>query len=283
MAAPSIQAAQAAQVQRTCTPRAARARHSGQQPRPLPAALCALATVVALRRAGLCSSAPTAPPPALREVSRSSFRAASLAVWVASGGGATLLGTADPAAALIGYQPTRRLDGGIAPRLPEMVLGKNITEFSATDSGLRYLDLRAGDGEECCGEGVSVDVEWRLRRVNGYPIDISTGFVRKQPAAPDAQEPPPTSPQLTFVPRRLVNGIRGVGMRDDVVEGVREGVLGMRIGGSRRILVPPELGWLSEDQQPMPVDEAKKDRLGRCRREALVIDVQLKSIGSKQA
>ncbi|CAE8612567.1 unnamed protein product, partial [Polarella glacialis] len=33
--------------------------------------------------------------------------------------------------------------------------------------------------------------------------------------------------RLQFVPRKLVLGIRGVGMRDDIVEGVREAVLGM--------------------------------------------------------
>eukprot|EP00933_Yihiella_yeosuensis_P041015 TRINITY_DN35451_c0_g1_i1.p1 TRINITY_DN35451_c0_g1~~TRINITY_DN35451_c0_g1_i1.p1 ORF type:complete len:261 (-),score=35.90 TRINITY_DN35451_c0_g1_i1:126-908(-) len=159
------------------------------------------------------------------------------------------------------------------PWKPRDYFGGSLEEFTELKSGLRYVDIVDGDGERCCADGENAAIEWSLRSIKGQPIDSTQGFNASAPASKRVK--PQT---LIFAPNRLVLGIRRVGMRDDVVEGVREAVLGMRVGGTRRAVIPEILGWKDEDQVPMPLDPSRLDRLSRVRRDPLVFDLRLTKI-----
>ena len=84
-----------------------------------------------------------------------------------------------------------------------------------TKTGLRYIDLKVGEGEEARpGQVVEVQYTGRLKD-NDTVFETSRG---NQP--------------LTF---RVGAG--------DVLKGWDEGVLGMRVGGKRKLIVPPDLGY----------------------------------------
>ncbi|CAK0861930.1 unnamed protein product [Prorocentrum cordatum] len=152
-------------------------------------------------------------------------------------------------------------------------LGANESSFTGTPSGLYFLDTKEGSGSRCCDEGVEVAVGWSIRRASGRLIDASRGFTSALTAGEE----------LRFTPKRLILGIRGVGMRDDVVEAFREGVVGMREGGGRRLVVPPALGWYYPEQRPFPAEEARQQDLNVHRREPLLVDIVLRTVASAPA
>ncbi len=84
-----------------------------------------------------------------------------------------------------------------------------------TRSGLKYVDLKVGEGEEARLTQV-VEVHYTGWLTDGTKFESSR----------DANEP------LTF---RIGAG--------DVLKGWDEGVVGMKVGGKRRLVLPPELGY----------------------------------------
>ena len=87
---------------------------------------------------------------------------------------------------------------------------------TTTPSGLRYTDLVTGDGATATGPGQTVEVHYTGWLTDGTKFDSSV----------DRGEP------FSFP--------LGVGY---VIQGWDEGVTGMCIGGKRRLVVPPELGY----------------------------------------
>jgi FKBP-type peptidyl-prolyl cis-trans isomerase FkpA len=84
-----------------------------------------------------------------------------------------------------------------------------------TPSGLRYVDSKAGSGAEAKA-GQTVDVHYTGWLTNGTKFDSSKD--RGQP--------------FTFP----LGGGR-------VIKGWDEGVQGMKVGGVRKLTIPPELGY----------------------------------------
>ncbi len=84
-----------------------------------------------------------------------------------------------------------------------------------TPSGLRYRDLRVGEGTEAT-KGKTVEIHY-------------TGWLEDNTKFDASQDP---SLPLTF----------RIGI-DDVIQGWHQGVAGMKVGGRRRLVVPPELGY----------------------------------------
>ena len=95
-------------------------------------------------------------------------------------------------------------------------LGIDLTQFTKTSSGLYYRDEPAGLGT-AADSGDTVSVDYVGRFTNGSRFDCSR-----------------CSADQTF------SFVLGVGK---VIKGWDEGVKGMRIGGKRRLIVPPSLGY----------------------------------------
>ena len=94
-------------------------------------------------------------------------------------------------------------------------LGVDLDAMEETESGLYVLDLREGEGEEAAA-GDAVVVHYTGWLPNGMKFDSSR----------DRAEP------FTFV--------LGEGR---VIPGWEEGVAGMKVGGQRRLVIPPHLGY----------------------------------------
>ena len=83
-------------------------------------------------------------------------------------------------------------------------------------SGVRYVDLKQGTGEEA-REGKILEVHY-------------TGWLKDNHAKFDS-----TQDSTTPLTLRLGAG--------DVIKGLDEGLVGMKVGGKRRLTIPPELGF----------------------------------------
>ncbi len=94
-----------------------------------------------------------------------------------------------------------------------------------TESGLTIIDLVLGEGDEA-EPGQSVEVNYTGTLENGEQFDTSYG------RAP-----------FSFP----LGGGR-------VIKGWDEGVAGMKVGGKRKLVIPPELGYGSRNMGPIPAN-----------------------------
>jgi hypothetical protein len=101
--------------------------------------------------------------------------------------------------------------------------------YKKLDSGVVYADLRPGSGADIVKDGTRVNLQWVLRRSNGYFVDSS----EKNGSVP-----------FIFT---LGDGT--------AIQGLDEGVRGMTQGGVRRVLIPPSLAYVKglEDGKPGPL------------------------------
>ena len=95
--------------------------------------------------------------------------------------------------------------------------------FQLTSSGLRFLDIEIGTGTEASA-GQNVSVNYRGTLENGKEFDSSYG-------------------------RAPFNFPLGGGQ---VIKGWDEGVAGMKVGGKRKLIIPPELGYGKRGIGPIP-------------------------------
>lgn len=101
------------------------------------------------------------------------------------------------------------------PATPEMV---------TTRSGLQYQDLRVGDGA-LAESGMEALIQYNGWLTDGRKFDSS--YDRGQPT-------------------RLFIG------RGETIRALDEGLLGMRVGGRRKLIVPPALGFGHTGAQNVP-------------------------------
>ena len=105
-------------------------------------------------------------------------------------------------------------------------LNVDLAASTKTGSGLYYRDLAVGTGAAVAtGQRVSVH----------YVGSLPDGAVFDQNTAAD--------PPYAFTP--------GAGR---VITGWEEGVLGMKVGGKRQLIVPPALGYGAGGRGPIPPD-----------------------------
>ena len=95
--------------------------------------------------------------------------------------------------------------------------------FTITSTGLKFSDIEIGNGPKAtAGENVSVNYRGTLE--NGKEFDSSYG-------------------------RAPFNFPLGAGQ---VIKGWDEGVAGMKVGGKRKLIIPPELGYGKRGIGPIP-------------------------------
>ena len=97
-------------------------------------------------------------------------------------------------------------------------LGVNLSASTKTPSGLYFRDIRAGTGATI-GAGQRLNVKYSGALANGSVFDAGT-FAFTIPG--------------------------------QVIQGWNEGLLGMRIGGSRQLIIPPSLGYGAQGSGPIP-------------------------------
>lgn len=131
------------------------------------------------------------------------------------------------------YRPDQRTEKPLPDRLYESSANKVVQ----TSSGLQYFDLLLGEGKEATdGDTVFVYYTSRLRGLNGIKI---------QSTYDDSSTPP-------FIFK--------VGDKD-VVPGVSEAVRGMKVGGKRRAVLPPQIAYASADMKPVVTEFFARRRL----------------------
>ncbi|CAK8995141.1 unnamed protein product [Durusdinium trenchii] len=197
-------------------------------------------------------------------------------VWL---GFSSLVGLGGPARALVGST--------LSPDIEEVVNAPSTgKDFKTMADGLQILDLATGkgdlvkgnqglrvwvclkiQGDECCSEGDIVVVDWSLRKSNGYFVDASFGF---DPGRGIDEKFGVGSPELRFSPK----GDKG----DQVIEGIRRALIGMRVGGTRRVIVPPSLGFVKEELKPKPVDWGRQTQIQRAKNKNFVVELRLKAL-----
>lgn len=112
---------------------------------------------------------------------------------------------------------------------PAQAPGPGAIKYQVLPNGVQYQDAVLGTGASA-DEGKSVQFQWVMRRQNGYFIDASSNY---------GSEP--------FIYK--------VGNTKKVIPGLDSAIRGMKVGGVRRIVVPPQLAYVAgvEDDAPGPV------------------------------
>lgn len=102
--------------------------------------------------------------------------------------------------------------------------------YKKLPSGVIYADLRQGSGDLEVASGSRVNLQWVLRKSNGYFVDSS---------------------------ERNNDGVPFIFSVGDggAIDGVDEGIRGMKQGGVRRLLIPPSLAYVKglDDGKPGPL------------------------------
>lgn len=126
--------------------------------------------------------------------------------------------------------------------------------FLNIGKGLSAQEVATGTGTRCVEDGSTVSVKYVMRRSNGYFIDASYGFDRFE----------------------TYNFRAG---STQVVEGFDIALHGMRVGGRRRFILPPQLGYMKgtgkNDPGPIPPDFGARRSLAAHAKEPLIFEVQV--------
>ena len=98
-------------------------------------------------------------------------------------------------------------------------------DYTVKDTGLKLYDITVGTGEKVVAVGDQVSVHYHGWLTNNQLFDSS--YISGDP--------------FTF---RMGSGT--------VIPGWEEGILGMRVGGERQLVIPPELAYGAAGRGPIP-------------------------------
>ncbi|CAH8350889.1 unnamed protein product [Eruca vesicaria subsp. sativa] len=116
-------------------------------------------------------------------------------------------------------------------------------EFSEipNSGGVKSLDLRVGDGEiPIEGDQVAIHYYGRLAAKQGWRFDSTY----------DHKDSSGDSIPFTFI----------LGSTN-VIPGIETAVRSMKVGGIRRVVIPPSQGYLNTSQEPLPPNFFDRQRL----------------------
>lgn len=111
-------------------------------------------------------------------------------------------------------------------QLPDRLYEDAVRQVVTTPSGLRYFDLLEGTGAQATN-GSLASIYYTSRLGGLYGVKVASTY------------DDPTAPPLVLQ----------VGA-PDVVPGVSEAIVGMKVGGKRRAVVPPGIAYKNPDMKP---------------------------------
>ncbi|XVE50902.1 hypothetical protein DITRI_Ditri01bG0200500 [Diplodiscus trichospermus] len=121
-------------------------------------------------------------------------------------------------------------------------------------SGVRIQEIIEGEGPEA-HDGDYVLVNYVCRRSNGY-------FVHSTVDQFSGESSPVTFPLD----------------ENQIIKGLKDVLTGMKVGGKRRALIPPSVGYINENLQPIPDEFGPRRSLLSHAKEPLIFEVQLLKI-----
>ncbi|XP_052177208.1 peptidyl-prolyl cis-trans isomerase FKBP16-1, chloroplastic isoform X2 [Diospyros lotus] len=123
-----------------------------------------------------------------------------------------------------------------------------------------HVDIVEGEGPEA-REGSLVEVNYVCRRSNGY-------FVHSTVDQFGGENAPVILP---LDEKRVSSVILHLG----IIKGLKEVLVGMKVGGKRRALIPPSAGYVNENLKPIPEEFGPRRSLLSHANEPLIFEVQL--------
>ncbi|CAJ2640123.1 unnamed protein product [Trifolium pratense] len=145
----------------------------------------------------------------------------------------------------------------VTPSLAAPIIDMNEPQVIRTlklANGVRVQDVIEGEGPEARG-GDLVEFNCVCRRANGY-------FVFS------------TVDQFSGESNPIILPLD----EDEMILGLKQVLTGMRIGGKRRALIPPSVGYVNENLKPIPEEFGPRRSLLSHAQEPLVFEVQLLKI-----
>ncbi|KAL5548750.1 hypothetical protein UlMin_003981 [Ulmus minor] len=118
-------------------------------------------------------------------------------------------------------------------------------------SGVRIQEIVEGKGAEA-QEGKIVEINYVCRRSNGY-------FVHSTVDQFSGESSPVVLPLD----------------ENRIIKGLKEVLIGMKVGGKRRALIPPTLGYINANLKPIPEEFGPRRSLLSHADEPLIFEVQL--------
>ncbi|CAA7407158.1 unnamed protein product [Spirodela intermedia] len=119
------------------------------------------------------------------------------------------------------------------------------------NSGVKIQEIVEGEGAEA-QEGDVVEFNYVCRRSNGYFVHSTVDQFSGE-----------SQPVILHLDDK------------EIIQGLKEVLVGMKIGGKRRALIPPSAGYVNESLKPIPEEFGPRRSLLSHANESLVFEVQL--------
>ncbi|XP_055808471.1 peptidyl-prolyl cis-trans isomerase FKBP16-1, chloroplastic isoform X1 [Solanum dulcamara] len=167
---------------------------------------------------------------------------------------------------LVGLSPIfTSLRSGLSAPMQEM-RESDVIRTLKLDSGVRLQDIVEGEGPEA-REGDIVEINYVCRRSNGYFVHSTVDQFSGESA-----------PVILPLDDKQVMVFASFGLKIEIlkiIKGLKEVLIGMKPGGKRRALIPPSVGYINENLQPVPEEFGPRRSLMSHMKEPLIFEVQL--------